>query len=142
MLKASLVAIVMHLIPASVAAQDLSTQSFLPLTGELLIHSGSFRAQRSTVDGEHCPAGDAGRRSQTTVVRFDPPYREAPQVFLTLNTFEFAENRNARIGTRASNVTRTSMMISVWTWCDTNMYAASGTYFAIGQPLDVSLDEF
>lgn len=133
MLKASCLALAMHLIPASLLAQELATASFPPLTGELMVQSGTFRAQRSTVDGEHCPEGEAGRRSQTTEIRFDPPYREPPQVFLNLNLFEFAENRNARIGSSALNVTRDSMLIAVWTWCDTNMYAAAGTYFAIGQ---------
>lgn len=106
------------------------------MSGNLLVHSGKFSAEGSRPEPSSCPSREAGRQVQSSFILFDPPYREVPQVFVALEEFDFAESRNLRFGARAVDVDQYSMTLVVWTWCDTVMYMAKGSYFVIGQPLE------
>jgi len=110
------------------------------MSGDLLVQSGKFEAERSTVDEGSCRTGEDGRRAQRSFILFDPPYREVPQVFVSLEAFDFAQNRNARFAAEAMDVSPYAMTLVVYTWCNTNMYVARGSYFVIGQPLE-SIDQ-
>lgn len=123
-------------LPAAPAqAQDLSVQANAPIVSDVLIHSGNFEAGRSTVPAGHCPE-TGGTRRQTETVFFDPPYREPPQVLVSLNSFDFGIDgptpRNPRINARAEQVSRIGMRLVVETWCDTNLIDAGGTYVVMG----------
>lgn len=122
------------------AAQELSVEMSTPLEAGLLVHTGSFAAGRSYVDSNHCPEGET--RPQAAEVRFDPPFREAPQITVSLNHLDFdvleETPRNVRVRARAENVTQEGMTLVVETWCDTNLHGASGTYLVMGQPAAAS----
>ncbi len=128
------------LLSAPLAAQDvqeLPLEANPPLLGDLLIHAGSFAAERSAVPYDRCPEGPEGRRQQVAQVFFDPPYREVPQVVVSLNWLSFPESddepgRGLRVGAYAQDVTRESMTIVVQTWCNSWMNSARGTYLAMG----------
>lgn len=128
-------ALAMILFASPGLAQEISVQMHPPIIADLLINSGSFRAGRSTVPSGHCPEG--GARQQTRAVFFDPPYLEAPQVLVALNSFDFAIQqqtpRNPRIIARAESVSRVGMRLVVETWCDTNLISAGGTYLVMGR---------
>ncbi len=119
-------------------AQELSVEAASPAEGNLLIHSGTFQAQRSLVESRDCQRGERDRRRQTAEVRFDPPFRDTPQVIVSLNMLDFGvyedeTHREVRVRARVDNITPEGMRLIVATWCDTNMYGAAGTYLAMGE---------
>ena len=138
MLMRCLFAGAVFLASASAVAQELSVVASPPLDGSLLVHTGTFSAQRSVVESTSCPRGESHeKRQQTAEIVFDPPFREIPQVLVALNELDFGVHdetyREVRVRARAEKVTREAMTLIVETWCDTNMYGSGGTYFAMGQ---------
>ena len=132
--KALCIAAATLLLAPPAIAQNLSTEaSPYTFVGDLLIHSGTFSAERSVVEERvSCQAGQFEQREQTSRVWFNPTFLETPHVIVSLNSFDLSEDRNARLETRAVDVNPYYMTLVVSTWCDTNLYRARGTYTVMG----------
>ena len=137
--------VLLILLAAPALGQELSVEPASSSEGSLLIHSGTFTAGPSLVASGHCLQDEVGRRQQMAEVRFDPPFRDTPQVQVALNALDFGVHdetpRNVRLAPRADNVTPAAMTLIVETWCGSNLYGAGGTYFAMGEPEGLSSAE-
>jgi len=55
-----------------------------------------------------------------------------PRVLLALNSFEIDRRYNLRVNVRADSITRTGMTWYIDSWGDTVLYAAGGSFIALG----------
>jgi H-type lectin domain len=107
--------------------------AFPPVKGGPLIHQGEFALSGpSLVPAGQCPTGPAGLRRQNKEVVFTPPFAKQPNVSVALHSLDVGDGRNTRVNAYAIGISRDKMIVVVETWCDTNLYLASGTYVAAG----------
>jgi len=102
-------------------------------TGALRVDVGTFGTSGSSlVPAGYCPANDADIRRQNTAIQFSPAFSAPPAIAIGLNEVDAGDGRNIRVNAYAINVTKDGATLVVETWCDTDLYSASGSIVAVG----------
>jgi hypothetical protein len=85
-----------------------------------------------TVDQGHCPTGTTQYRDEKFNVAFHPPFGGAPTVMASISGFQIDHGRNANLRVLVESVSADHAVLTLQTWCDTNVYWAQVSYVAFG----------
>jgi len=128
----SMAALFVSAMPAA-AANLQATMAPAPPASRLQVEVGNFSTTgNSLVPAGFCPTGQAGMRRQNTAITFSPAFSAPPSVSVSLSRLDAGDGRNVRINAYAMNVTNDGATVVIETWCNTNLYSASGTILAVG----------
>jgi hypothetical protein len=115
--------------PTIACAQTTSTQqidSVQFIAGTVITPHGLI------VDQGHCPQGNTKYRTETFNVAFKPPFGGTPTVMANISGFMIDHSRNANLFVKIESVSSDHAVISLVTWCDTNINWAQVSYVAFG----------
>jgi len=129
----SLAAVLLATAFPAVAADLHAVMRPAPSSGQLQVEVGDFATTgNSLVPAGYCPNNQADMRRQNTAITFSPAFSAPPAVSVSLKSLDAGDGRNIRVNAYAINVTTTGATVVIETWCDTNLYSASGTIIAVG----------
>ncbi len=67
----------------------------------------------------------------TLEIKFDNPFKETPQIFLSVLQLDADKNSNLRYKAEIVSVTKDGFTIKVRTWADSRIFSMSGYWLAV-----------
>ena len=71
-----------------------------------------------------------GERSMTIDIDFETPFKEKPQIFLSVAQIDADKESNLRYNVEAISISRDGFTIKVRTWSDSKLFSISGYWVA------------
>lgn len=73
---------------------------------------------------------NANQKKTSTPVKFDKPYASAPNVVVCFKELDVANDAHCRVNASASEITAKGFTLTIETWDDTTVHAATATWIA------------
>ena len=71
-----------------------------------------------------------GERTMTIDIDFEAPFKEKPQIFLSVAQIDADKESNLRYNVEAISISRDGFTIKVRTWSDSKLFSISGYWVA------------
>jgi hypothetical protein len=71
-----------------------------------------------------------GERSMTIDIDFETPFKEKPQIILSITQIDSDKESNVRVIVEAISISRDGFTIKVSTWADSKLFSISGYWLA------------
>jgi hypothetical protein len=71
-----------------------------------------------------------GERSMTIEIRFKDPYKQKPNIFVSVSQIDADKETNVRYNVEAISVSRDGFTLKVKTWSDSKLFSLSGYWLA------------
>ncbi len=72
-----------------------------------------------------------GERSMTIEIRFKNPFRQKPNIFISVSQIDSDKETNVRYHVEAISVSRDGFTLKVKTWADSKIFSLSGYWLAV-----------
>ena len=73
---------------------------------------------------------NSGERTMTIDIDFETPFKEKPQIFLSVAQIDADKESNLRYNVEAISISRDGFTIKVRTWSDSKLFSISGYWVA------------
>jgi len=104
----------------------LITSDFYP---QSKIQSGIWSVSPSLAD--YSLDSNNGERSMIIEIRFKNPFRQKPNIFISVSQIDSDKQTNVRYNVEAISVSRDGFTLKVKTWADSKIFSLSGYWLAV-----------
>lgn len=104
----------------------LITSDFYP---QSKIQSGVWSVSPSLAD--YSLDSNNGERSMIIEIRFKNPFRQKPNIFISVSQIDSDKQTNVRYNVEAISVSRDGFTLKVKTWADSKIFSLSGYWLAV-----------
>ena len=104
----------------------LITSDFYP---QSKIQSGVWSVSPSLAD--YSLDTNNGERSMIIEIRFKNPFRQKPNIFISVSQIDSDKETNVRYNVEAISVSRDGFTLKVKTWADSKIFSLSGYWLAV-----------
>ena len=106
--------------------------SFIFLTGFSSAQTMQSRSWsvNQTIGGYSLDNND-GERTMTIDIDFETPFKEKPQIFLSVTQIDSDKGSNLRYNVEAISISRDGFTLKVRTWSDSKIFSISGYWVAV-----------
>ena len=115
--------------------KNIYTFIFLTLFFLLSISASAQKMQSSSWSVNQSLAGysldsNNGERTMTIDIDFETPFKEKPQIFLSVAQIDADKESNLRYNVEAISISRDGFTLRVRTWSDSKLFSISGYWVA------------
>ncbi len=102
------------------------------LTAQIKAQTGVFNADRNISNYMLAAGGEMERVLQLNIT-FPKPFKEKPEVMLSVTRFDGERSVNTRYDIKVTSVYKTGFSMEIKTWGGSKIYLIGGTWLAIGE---------
>jgi outer membrane usher protein FimD/PapC len=115
--------------------KNIYTFIFLSLFFLLSISSSAQKMQSSSWSVNQSLAAysldkNDGERQMTIDIDFETPFKEKPQIILSITQMDSDKEANVRVKVEAISISRDGFTLKVSTWADSKLFSISGYWLA------------